>query len=298
MYIAILMLFLVQPPAEASSSAPEPPEVVAQRAAAVGLEAQGMFREAGDAYVRLAEMPGVNQRGELDKAHTNYDSAYMASKHPSRLCWALAVAERVIREGEFNDEDQASYWRDNVDDDLRRLQMDARTTRRANCRFDDTGAPRGLVVATLTDDDFIERPPTADGGNPSDRPRPSVPPTRRWRAQTATGAVFTGIGLGFVGVLAGVLELQSQRVSTMRQMSAAARAEERDFTEGEWREMYTLRDEARQLRTAAISVGVAGVISLSAGVALLATRKKASRKFAVRPYGGPLGGGATLQVRF
>jgi hypothetical protein len=48
-----------------------------------------MFGDAGHAYVKLAEMPGVNRRSELDKAHTNYDSAYLATQNPSRLCWAL-----------------------------------------------------------------------------------------------------------------------------------------------------------------------------------------------------------------
>ncbi len=301
MFSSIILFLLVQPPATGSEPPAELPAVVAQRAAAEGLEAQAMFGDAGDAYVKLAEMPGVNRRSELDRAHTNYDSAYLATQNPSRLCWALKVAERVVREGEFNDEDQASYWRDTVDDDLRRLQADARSTQRANCRFDKSGSPRALVVATLTDDDFAEPPAsTTRGETPVDpQPRPRAPAARRWRAQTASGAVLTGLGLGFVGALAGVLELQAQYASAMRRMSAAVKAEGRDtFTDGEWQQFNALRHDGLQLRNAAIGVGVAGVLSLSAGVALLATRKRMSRKFDLQPHAGPLGGGAVLRVRF
>ena len=296
----IFMFLLAQPPATEPPA--EPPAVVAQRAAAEGLEAQAMFGDAGDAYVKLAEMPGVNRRSELDRAHTNYDSAYLATQNPSRLCWALKIAERVVHEGEFNDEEQASYWRDTVDDDLRRLQADARTTRRANCRFDKSGSPRALVVATLTDDDFAEQSTTAALGETvavEPQPRSATPAGRRWRAQTASGAVLTGLGLGFVGALAGALELQAQHASAIRRMAAAVKAEGRDtFTDGEWQAFNALRDDGLQIRNAAIGVGIAGVISLSAGVALLATRKKMSRKFDLQPHAGPLGGGAVLRIRF
>lgn len=302
MFSSILVFLLAPPPATASEPPTEPPTVVAQRAAAEGLESQGMFGDAGDAYVKLAEMPGVNRRSELDRAHTNYDSAYLATQNPSRLCWALKIAERVVREGEFNDEDQASYWRDTVDDDLRRLQADARTTQRANCRFDKSGSPRALVVATLTDDDFAERPASPTRGETPQvdpQPRQRTPETRRWQTQTASGAVLTGLGLGFVGAFAGVLELQAQHASAMRRMSAVVKAERRDtFTDGEWQTFNALRHDGLQLRNAAIGVGVAGVISLSAGVALLATRKRMSRKFDLQPHAGPLGGGAVLRVRF
>ena len=301
MFSSIVVFLLAQPPATASEPLAELPAVVAQRAAAEGLEAQAMFGDAGDAYVKLAEMPGVNRRSELDRAHTNYDSAYLATQNPSRLCWALNVAERVVREGEFNDEDQASYWRDTVDDDLRRLQADARTTRRANCRFDKSGSARALVVATLTDDDFAERPASTNRGeSPVDQQsRPPMPAARRWRAQTASGAALTGLGLGLVGALAAVLELQAQHASAMRRMSAVVKAEGRDtFTDGEWQTFNALRHDGLQLRNAAIGVGVAGALSLSAGVALLATRKRMSRKFDLQPHAGPLGGGAVLRVRF
>lgn len=290
-----ILMFLLAQPAAAESSA-----VVAQRAAAEALEAQAMFGEAGDAYVKLAEMPGVNRRSELDRAHTSYDSAYLATQNPSRLCWALKIAEGVIREGGFTDKEQASYWRDTVDDDLRRLREDARTTERANCRFDRSGSPRAIVVATLTDDDFAEQSASATQGETVQVDRSPDPRTaRRWRIQTASGAVLTGLGLGLIGALAGVLELQSQHASAMRQMSAAARAEGRDtFTEGEWQAFNALRDEGLQLRNAGIGIGVSGALSLAAGVALLATRKRVSRRFALQPHGGPLGGGAVLRVRF
>jgi hypothetical protein len=261
-----------------------------------------MFAEAGDAYVKLAEMPGVNRRSELDRAHTNYDSAYLATQNPSRLCWALKIAERVVREGEFNDADQASYWRDTVDDDLRRLQADARTTQRANCRFDKSGSPRALVVATLTDDDFAEQPSsTPRDETPKVDPQPPqrTPETRRWRAQTASGAVLTGLGLGFVGALAGVLELQSQHASAMRRMSSAVkgrgprhlhrrRVARIQRTPGRRATAPQRRDRRRRR-----GGDLADHRRRPAGDA-----QEFSRKFDLQPHGGPLGGGALLRVRF
>ena len=269
MFSSIFVLMLAQSPAGDSAVLVEPPSVVAQRAAAEALEAQEMFGEAGDAYVKLAEMPGVNRRSELDKAHANYDSAYLATQNPSPLCWALKIAEGVVRAGDFTDEDQASYWRDTLEDDLRRLQADARTTQRANCRFDKSGSPRALVVATLTDADFAEQPASAAQGEPvqvDQQPHSATPAARRWRAQTPSGAVLTGLGLGLVGGLAGVLEAQAQHASAMRRMSAAARAEGRTaFTEGEWREFNALHDDGIQLRNAAIgALRTAGVTNIAA----------------------------------
>jgi len=299
MFSSILFL-LAQAPAGASEPPAEPPAVVAQRAAAAALEAQGMFTDAGHTYVELADMPGVNRRSELDKAHTNYDSAYGATKDSSRLCWALSIAEQVVREGEFIDAEQERFWRDTVDDDLGRLQADAQKNRRANCRFDHSGAPR-VLVATLNDEDFTEQAPSSDREDihkDDRRPRPKEATTKGWRAQTASGAVFTGLGLGLVGAFAGVLESQVEHARAMRRMTSMAKGEGRDFTDGEWQEFNEIRDEGRQLRAVAIGVGVAGVVTLSAGVALLATRKRVSRKFAVQPYGGPLGGGMVLRLRF
>ncbi len=297
MFSAIFVFLLAQPPAAAPADAPA---VVAQRAAAEALEAQSIFSDAGDAYVKLADLPGVDRRIALDRAHLNYDSAYLTTKNPSRLCRALGVAEQVVSEGGFNDADQASYWKDTVDDDLRRLQADAQATHRANCRFGESGSPRAIIVATLTDDDFAEPGPTADPRVPRevDQPPPTSPATHRWRAQTASAAVFSGLGIGFLGAFAGALAVQSRHVKTMQSMTAKAKAEARDFTDAEWRNFNSLRDDGLQVRNVAIGMGVAGVIALTTGVALLATRKTASRTLALQPYGGPLGAGAVLRVGF
>ncbi len=293
MFNAIFLFLLAQPPAAAPADAPA---VVAQRAAAEALESQGIFSDAGDAYVKLADLPGVDRRSVLDKAHLNYDSAYLTTKNPSRLCRALGIAEQVLGEGGFNDADQASYWKDTVDDDLRRLQADAQATHRANCRFAASGSPRAIIVATLTDDDFAELGPTADPGPPKASVQP--PATRRWRAQTASAAVFSGLGIGFMGAFAGALAIQSQHAKSLQSMTAKAKAESRDFTDAEWRNFNSIRDDGLQARNVAIGMGVAGAIALATGVALLVTRKTASRTLALQPYSGPLEGGAVLRVGF
>jgi hypothetical protein len=113
------------------------------------------------------------------------------------------------------------------------------------------------------------------------------------------GAVLTGAGIGMLGILAGILELERQRAVEVRGIIEAAKAEQRGYTPAEERRYLDLRDDLIRGRDAAIGVGVAGLVSLGTGVALLATRKKArSRSYALAPYGGPQGVGAVLRLRF
>jgi hypothetical protein len=128
---------------------------------------------------------------------------------------------------------------------------------------------------------------------------PSRRQVHRARAHTAMGAVFTGAGIGMLGILAGVLQLERQRAGEIRGIIDAAKAEHRGYTPAEERRYFDLRDDLLRGRDVAIGVGVAGLVSLGTGVALLATRKKTrSRTYALQPYGGPQGAGAVLRLRF
>ena len=71
-----------------------------------------------------------------------------------------------------------------------------------------------------------------------------------------------------------------------------------ELTDVEWDRAAEIRADSLQIRNVAIGVGVAGAASLATGVALLASRKKGPRAVALMPYGGPLGGGAVLRLRF
>ena len=59
-----------------------------------------------------------------------------------------------------------------------------------------------------------------------------------------------------------------------------------------------LRADSVQTRNVAIGVGLTGAATLATGITLLATGKRAARRFAVLPHGGPFGGGAALRLRF
>ena len=122
---------------------------------------------------------------------------------------------------------------------------------------------------------------------------------RRQRAHTAAGAVLTTAGLGLFGVLAGVLTLERQRIGEMRGLVDTAKSEGRLFTVEEDRRFGELKGDVFRGANAAIGVGAVGLVTLGAGVALLATRKKSrSRAYAVQPYGGPQGAGAVLRLNF
>jgi len=283
--------------------APETPSpMAAQRAVAESHAARRSFNEAGEAYIKLASMPGVIRRDELDQAHLNFDSAYLTSNITRHLCRALQVAEMTIAEGGFEDEQEAKFWQDTRDDDLERLQADARTTGRANCRFA-PGGERRVIVALLTDDDAgpplpnasVKPVPIGDAG-----PRPPAHGDRagrRWRAQTASGAVLIGVGLGSLGLLAGVLEVHRRQASAMDRMTDDAKAAGGFSMEG-LQQHDRVYDDALRTRHAAIGLGVVSAAALTTGIALLVTRKRAARALAVYPHGGLHGGGATLRLKF
>lgn len=265
----------------------EPPAAATQRAAAEALEAQASYIAAGKVYFQLAGMSGVHRRDALDKARMNYDSDYMLSREPASLCRALGVAELVVEEGIFDDANEAAYWQDNVRDDLGRLRDDATKTGRVNCRFDGTGTPVRPKVTMLTDDAFAET-----------TRRTPPPDPRRWRRHTIAGGLFTGAGVGFVGVLVGAVTVQVARTQTMRTMSEQARSEGRQFTEPEADQFLQLYRDGQVAQRVATGIGITAAVTLTTGVALLVTRKAPSRRFALKPHGGLVGGGATLSVQF
>lgn len=285
-----------------TQAAPLPREdpVAAQRAVAEAHAARRSFSEAGEAYIKLASMPGVVRRDELDRAHVNLDSAYLTSNITSHLCRALQVAELTIAEGGFEDDQEAKFWQDTRDDDLQRLQADARATGRANCRFLPGGErPR---VALLAVDEAGPLLPAAIGapmpaGDVRTRVTTGTRPGRRLRAQTAAGAVLVGVGLGSLGLLAGVLDLHRRQAAAMARMNDAATIAG-GFTTAGLQQHDSLYDDALRTRHAAIGIGVASAAALTTGIALLVTRKRAARALAVYPHGGLHGGGATLRLKF
>ena len=261
------------------------------------------FAAAGEEHLKRATTTTENQLDEFQNAHTNFDSAYLVGGGTKYLCRALAVADLTLRAATFGNEQERLFWQETRQDDLDRLKQDAAETGRANCRFDakgtpprvallDADTPPGLALMTST-------PHTADKGLPPSTAEPSRAELRRRRAQTGVGAAFTGAGIGLLGVLVGVLELERQRANEVRGIIDAVKAEQRGYTPAEEQRYLDLRDDLLRGRDVAIGVGVAGLVSLGTGVALLATRKKTrARTYALQPYGGPQGAGAVLRLRF
>lgn len=281
------------------------------------------FAAAAEAHLKLATTSAERPLDEFHNAHTKFDAAFLVDEVTKYLCSALGVADLALRTGTFTDEQERLSWEETQRDDLDRLRDEATRTGHANCRYDEKGKPRLVLLAA---DDPLPNPtlaadePTANPGlvanDPTANPVLSTPlaapaavrreltvPSRRQihraRAHTAMGAIFTGAGIGMLGILAGVLQLERQRVREVRGIIDAVKAENRGYTAAEERRYFELRDDLLRGRDVAIGVGVAGLVSLGTGVALLATRKKTrSRTYALQPYGGPQGAGAVLRLRF
>jgi hypothetical protein len=254
----------------------------------------------GEAHLQRAATPGDHQLDEFEGAHKNFDSAYLVGDDPRYLCRALQVTEVVLARVAFASDQERLSWVELRDDDLARLKQDAAKTRRENCRFDASAAPMLRRVAMLTDADAPRAEPSSTAlerlAQPLEPTRP-IPVQRGARAQTAVGATFTGLGLGLVGLMAGAIGLQAQQAAAMRSIFDRARAAG-ELSDLDRDRADDLRADSVQTRNVALAGGITGAATLATGITLLATGKRAARRFAVLPHGGPFGGGATLRLRF
>lgn len=255
------------------------------------------YAEAGEVYVTLADLPEVDRVREMFNAHTNFEAAFLTSHRPRHLCRALGVAELVVREGRFKDEDMGLFWRELVDQDLERLREDAIKTRRPNCRFAASGGPRPAVLLLADSDLPPVRMPLPEHPEPVRDVAPPAP-SRRYRAHTAAGAVFTGLGVGFLGLFAGALAVKADQVQAIHKQTDLVKGQDRMPTPAEQAWVNDRVADARQVQSLMIGVGVAGGVSLATGVILLATRRHLKQRAALRPYGGAQGAGFLLQGRF
>ncbi len=202
----------------------------------------------GEAYLKAAET-AERPLDVLLSAHTSFDSAYLDGDEPGYLCRALDVTGRALQLPALADEQERKFWEETRREDLERLQRDAAEKRRFNCRYDAAGKPAQPRVALLAADDPPAAPalPTPLAVPPAAARRMLKGPSRRQvhrdRAHTAMGAVLTGAGVGMLGILAGILELERQRAVEVRGIIEAAKAERRGYTPVEERRYFELRDD-------------------------------------------------------
>lgn len=267
------------------------------------------FAAAGEALLRRA----TDERSvdAFEEAHKNFDNAYLVADEPRYLCRALAVAELALRSAAFATDQERLSWEDLRREDLDRLRDDAAQTQRSNCRFDASGKPLPPRVALIDPDGpapaAAPTPLAGERGRlPVDGPAAARSPAtgtqqreHRVRALTATGAIFTAAGVGLLGGFVGVVELERRRAVEIKGLIAAARAEERYFTDQEAQQYHQLTGELRHGLKVAIGVGAASVVSLTTGIVVLATQKRVkTERYAIHPYGGLQGAGAVLRLRF
>ena len=288
--LAIIMAstLLVAPAAGSSESDPK------QQAA--------VYAALAEDHLRRAASPGEQQLDEFEEAHKNFDLAFLTADDAQHLCRAALTAELALSTASFSDDQARLSWEEVRRDDLDRLRKRAAATRVANCRYDAAGAPLRPRVAVLEDADFPPAAASPAAEVKDERPRldlstPTPVERRRWQARTAAGGLLTGAGVGLAGVLAAMIGLRVRQAEELRDIFDNARAVG-DLSDADRGRAETIRADSVQTRNVAIGAGIAGAASLATGVGLLATRKPTSRGVALVPYGGLLGGGAVLRLRF
>lgn len=267
------------------------------RALAEEYERAEKFVEAGEAYVELARRPDARPREALLGAHMNFDSAFLASGDARQLCRALQIAERVVHEGGFDNDEQQKFWAELVGDDLTRLADDAGKKKQANCRFDAAGKRRRPVLLLAADDPprgITETASPAAARMPGPTPRDAG----RTRLRTAAGGTLLGLGIGFIGLTTGAVVAHGIQVAALERLrdEAVVRG---GLTGPEQALAYDLRAGALDARTAAIGLGAAAAATFIPGVVLLARRHRIGRReVAFVPHGGLRDVGAALRMRF
>ena len=256
------------------------------------------FVEAGDAYLELARRGDARPRDALLGAHTNFDSAFIASGDVRQLCRALQIAERVVREGGFDSDEQAKFWAEVVEDDLVRLAEDAKKNNKANCRFDAAGQRRRPVML-LADEDLPRVPAALETESPVVLPTPRSTPwdVRRAGVRTAVGGTLLGLGLGFIGLTTAAAVTHGIQLAALDRLRDRAPAH--GLGEAERNDVSLLTADAIDSRAVAIGLGAAAAATFIPGVVLLARRHRVWRRgVAFVPHGGPRGAGAVLRLNF
>lgn len=293
--LACLLVLALQPGASQESTM----TTAELRALAEEHENADRFVEAGDAYLELARRSDARPRDALLGAHTNFDSAFIASGDVRQLCRALQCAERVVRGGGFDNDEQAKFWAEVVEDDLARLAEDAKRYNKANCRFDAAGQRRRPVM--LLADEDLPRVPTehVEAASPVVLPTPRSTPrdVRRAGVRTAVGGTLLGLGLGFIGLTTGAVVTHGIQLAALERLRDRAPAH--GLSEAEKGLVSELRADALDSRAAAIGLGAAAAATFIPGVVLLARRHRVWRRgLAFVPHGGTRGAGAVLRLNF
>lgn len=182
------------------------------------------FTLAGETYLQLARRPGVRPRDELYNAHTHFENAFLVGSGAEHLCRALRIAERVLADGVFGDDQEPIFWREVADFDLSQLADDARTSGRPNCRYDAAGHPRPPVLL-LTDADLPPPPPPSSPVPPAPQPAPARPATKPpGRGLLITGGVLLGTAAALGGGATAAFVRRDALVDQERALAADAAA--------------------------------------------------------------------------
>ena len=288
---ALLHLMLLQPSA--------PPDIDARIAdLTVSADAHHDAEEyaaAASDYRTLASLPRADGETALKKAHLNLDAAFVKTGEVMHLCRALSLGHRRLAAGQFKTDQARLSWEETVADDERRLA--------------DAGGLERCLPATarsqssmLLDADTPARPPReGPAASASTQIEPASPrrldlAERKLRARTIAGATFTGMGLGFAGLMGLTLAVHAQQIAALQRAN--------DVPDGfiysprDEKMLTGLHDDTLLTRTASIGLGVVSAAVLGTGIGLLASRRRAARAMALAPHGGPHGGGLTLRLRF
>ncbi|MCY1056631.1 hypothetical protein [Nannocystis sp. SCPEA4] len=268
----------------------------------------------GEAAYQRRDLAAWQRRELAFYAVSGYHRLYQANRDVEGLCAARRLLRKVERElGVGEDGPVLARLSDTTAEYIAQLGGQdpcARPRPRAKAKPSTEAVCKDMTVrtaATATASCSMGEVP-ATSSPPAEAPRPAplpelVPvgrpaPLEKKQgpdAQTVTGGVLTALGTGALAGSAGMLAMMGSHAAQIRSVTREAAADRRPLSLDESRRIDALYDEAMAVRGAAIATGVIGAVSLATGIALLLTRRDASRRLSIKPHGGVFMTGWTIR---
>ncbi|MDC0673545.1 hypothetical protein [Nannocystis radixulma] len=267
----------------------------------------------GEAAYQRRDLAAWQRRELAFYAVSGYHRLYQANRDVEGLCAARRLLRKVERElGVGEDGPVLAGLSDKTAEYIAQLGGQdpcARPRPRAKVKPSVVPVCKDITVRTeATASCSMGEVPATSPSPPAELPRPAplpelVPvgrpaPLEKKQgpdAQTVTGGVLTALGTGALAGSAGMLAMMGSHAAQIRSVTREAAADRRPLTLGESQRIDALYDEAMAVRGAAIATGVIGAVSLATGIALLVTRRDASRRLSMRPHGGVFTTGWTIR---
>lgn len=235
----------------------------------------GDYDQALAMYLARAADPEVHPPDAIYGAHDSLIALHARTGDAEHLCRALALARELLAGESFADAEERLSW----------VEIEANDV----ARIDKSGA----VCAKPPDPPPVDEPATAaDETSPAPAAKPEgpaplpvskdIPGARRPVARVAGGAGVLAVGVGLVGGSIASLVGRARADASIAAIDAELIADGRLSTASEQAEIVAANRRFVRLERTAAALGIAGIVSVLTGLAVMLAPTRAASRARVR----------------